>query len=99
MVVVQSPALQDRLQLAISRLMAIRVDGERARLTVPVLYPSGSSGSVEIMTSGDKCFVSDMGLGHMEAEMYAAQEFYPHAARAASERFGVGFDGLTVFAA
>jgi hypothetical protein len=91
-------AIEERLKQAISRLMAVKVDGERARLTVPVLYPSGSGCAVEVITSGEKCFVSDLGFGHMEAEMYGADPYYGICAKSASERFGVGFDGLTVFA-
>jgi hypothetical protein len=92
-----SKAIEGRLKQAVARLMTVRVDGERARLTVPVLYPSGSGCAVEIMTSGDKCFVSDLGFGHMEAEMQGADAYYGVCAKSASERFGVGFDGLSVF--
>jgi hypothetical protein len=90
-------SIEERLKVAVSRLMSVKVEGERARLTVPVLYPSGSSSAVEIMTSGDKVFVSDLGFGHMEAEMYGAEDFYGVSAKAASERYGVGFDGLSIF--
>lgn len=98
MVVIRSDVVTDRLRLAVSRLMATRVDGERARLTVPVLYPSGGSCAVEIVTSGERCFVSDLAMGHMEAEMYGAHDLYDVCAKAASERFGVRYDGLSVFA-
>jgi hypothetical protein len=89
--------LKDRLDRAVSRLMAIRVDGDHARIAVPVLYPSGSGCSVEIMINGSQCFVSDGALGHLEAEMQGADEFYAHSAKRASEHFGVGFDGLSMF--
>ena len=91
--------LKGRLDQAITRLMSAHVEGERAQLTVPVLYPSGASACVEIMLNGDKCFVTDMGFGQTEAEMYGASDFYDPAARSASTKFGVGYDGLSVFAA
>lgn len=90
--------LTERLDRAVSRLMAVRVDGDRVRVSVPVLYPSGSSSAVEIVINGEQCFVSDLGLGQTEAEMNGASNFYDHAARKSVERFGVGYDGLSVFA-
>jgi len=90
--------VKDRLAVAVKRLMDVRVDGESARLTVPAIYPSGASASVEITINGDKCFVSDIGLGHMEAEFQGAEDFYAASARNAAQRFGVGFDGFSVFA-
>jgi hypothetical protein len=90
--------LKDRLDRAVSRLMAVRVDGDSARVAVPVLYPSGSGCSVEIIVNGGRCFVSDLALGHLEAEMQGADEFYGHSAKRAAEHFGVGYDGLSVFA-
>ncbi len=89
--------VKDRLVVAVKRLMDIRVDGEAARLTVPALYPSGASASLEITFNGEKCFVSDMGAGHMEAEFQGAEEFFGASARHAAQRFGVGFDGLCFF--
>ncbi len=90
--------LKGRLDQAISRLMAVSMDGEGARLSVPVLYPSGTGGAVEVVVSGDRCFVSDLGLGHLEAEMQGADSFYDGCARLAAERFSVGYDGLSIFA-
>lgn len=95
---IKSSTARDRLSIAVNRLMAIRVEGESARLTVPAIYPSGASASVEITFNGDKCFVSDAGLGHLEAEFHGADEFYAASARNAAHRFGVGFDGFSVFA-
>lgn len=90
--------LNRRLAQAVSRLMVSRVDGERARLSVPVLYPSGSGAAVEVVMNGDKCFVSDLAIGQAEADMQGAGSFYNHAASKAAERFSVGFDGMSIFA-
>jgi hypothetical protein len=89
--------VKDRLAVAVRRLMDVRVDGETARLTVPALYPSGASASLEVTFNGGKCFVSDMGAGHMEAEFQGAEDFFTASARHAAQRFGVGFDGLCFF--
>lgn len=98
MIAARAASLNDRLGRAVSRLMAVRVNGDSARLCVPVVYPSGSGCTVEIMVNGDKCFVSDLALGHMEAEMQGADEFYDHSAKRAAHHFGVGYDGLSIFA-
>lgn len=90
--------LRESLENAVSRLMSVRVDGARARVTVPVSYPSGAGCAVEITLDGGRCFVSDLGLGRTEAEMMGAEEFYDPIARVVSKRFGVGYDGLSVFA-
>ncbi|MBL8908202.1 MAG: hypothetical protein JNM20_16130 [Rhizobiales bacterium] len=78
--------------------MTMRIEGEKARLNVPVSYPSGAGGIVEVTYSEGTCFVSDMGTGYMEAEGYGAAEYYGPSARKAAERFGVKFDGLCIFA-
>lgn len=78
--------------------MASRVDGDRARVTMPVFYPSGASAAVDIQLNEDKCFITDSALGYGEAEMYAAQEYYAACAKKASDRFGVGYDGIAIFA-
>ncbi|MDE2444993.1 MAG: hypothetical protein KGO94_02370 [Alphaproteobacteria bacterium] len=78
--------------------MKITPDGERARVAVPVLYPSGSSAAVEVVFNAGKCFVTDLALGQMEAEMQGASNFYGDAAKKSVQRFGVGYDGLSIFA-
>jgi hypothetical protein len=85
------------LERVVSRLMKITPDGERARLTVPVLYPSGASAAVEVIFNKENCFVSDIALGQVEAEMHGAASFYDASARKSAERFGVGYDGLSIF--
>lgn len=91
--------LKERIAEAIGKLVSTRFDGERVRISLPVLYPSGSGSAVEVIINGDNCFVTDFGFGLMEAEMYGAEEFYDGAARTSAMRFGVGFDGASVFAA
>lgn len=96
---VQAPlGMPARISDAISRLMTTREDGETFRVSVPVLYPSGSGCSVEITPNGDSVFVSDLGLGHFEAEFAGASEHYDKQAKRAAGRFGVSYDGYSVFA-
>ena len=90
-------AVKDKIEEAAAGLVAVRANGDRARISLPLLYPSGSGSAVEVMVNGDNCFVSDFGFGAMEAEMYGAESFYESNARKAADRFGVGFDGMSIF--
>jgi hypothetical protein len=51
-----------------------------------------------VIPGKESAFVSDMGLGHYEAEFGGASEFYDNQARRAAEQFGVGYDGYSIFA-
>ncbi len=88
----------DRIRTAATRLMSMRSDAERVRISVPVIYPSGASSAVEVTVNGDKCFVSDMGIGYSEAFLSNASEFFDHQAKQAAARFGIGYDGDSIFA-
>ena len=90
-------AIKEKIEEAAAGLISVRADGDRARISLPLLYPSGSGSAVEVMVNGDNCFVSDFGFGSMEAEMYGAESFYESNAKKAADRFGVGFDGMSIF--
>ena len=66
-------------------------------INVPVTYPSGASVVVEVEQNADQVWVSDMGMGLVEAEMMAAQESYERRARAKAEEFGVLYDNSAMF--
>ena len=90
-------AIKEKIEEAAAGLISVRADGDRARISLPLLYPSGSGSAVEVMVNGDNCFVSDFGFGAMEAEMYGAESLYESSAKKAADRFGVGFDGMSIF--
>jgi hypothetical protein len=91
--------LYEAITAAIERLVSVSAVGEAAVVNVPVSYPSGARAAVHISLSGDKCFVSDCAIGMREAEMAGASDFFDHAAKDAATWFGVGYDGVSVFAA
>jgi len=72
-------------------------DGGRVMVDVPITYPSGSSVVVEVEQNADRIWVSDMGMGLVEAEMMAAQDSYQSLARAKADEFGVGYDNSAMF--
>ena len=64
----------------------------------PLLYPSGATVVVRIEDgSSDRFFVSDIGLGHQEAEMMGAGNMYARNAHAIAESAGVRFDNQAFF--
>jgi hypothetical protein len=90
--------IKAKIEEAVAGLVSVRESGgDRARISLPLLYPSGSGSAVEVMVNGDNCFVSDFGFGAMEAEMYGAEPFYGINAKKAADQFGVGFDGMSIF--
>jgi hypothetical protein len=89
--------IKAKIEEAVAGLVSVRANGDRVRIALPLLYPSGSGSAVEVMVNGDNCFVSDFGFGAMEAEMYGADPFYESNAKKAADRFGVGFDGMSIF--
>lgn len=90
--------LKRRVADATERLMACRDStGGKVMIDVPVTYPSGSSVVIEIEQNADRIWVSDMGMGLVEAEMMAAQESYQSLARAKADEFGVSYDNSAMF--
>jgi hypothetical protein len=90
--------LSSRVSEALSRIVTLRQDGQRYQITLPVLYPNGNSAAVEISPNGGRLFVSDMGLGHLEAEYSGASAYFDRQAQRVAERYGIKYDGHNVFA-
>lgn len=88
----------DQIEEAVARLVSTRKLGDSAMVSLPIAYPSGAHAAVSISVAGEDCFVSDCALGLREAEMAGAFDFFDAAAKKASEWFGVGYDGASVFA-
>lgn len=97
MITLLDDTIKDRIELAITKLISTRSDGNRIRIALPVLYPSGSGSAVEVMINDDQCFVSDFGFSQLEAEMHGAEDFYNDCAKKSAARFGVSFDGSNLF--
>lgn len=91
----------DQMQIvrrALERIASVSDPDGRIMVSVPVMYPSGATSTVEVQINRGKCWVSDQGFGLVEAEYLGATEYYPKAARDAAEAYGVQFDGNAVFA-
>lgn len=90
--------LLSRVSVALARIARCRDSGERILVDLPILYPSGSSAVVEVEQNGDKVWISDMGLGHIEADLMNATDSYKKLAAQKAKEFGVEYDGHTLFA-
>ena len=84
---------------AVKRLASARHFHAGSIISMPVNYPSGSSVSVEVSIQNGKCYVSDMGGGHNEAEMLGALKYFKNEARRVAEFHNIKFDGHDVFTA
>jgi hypothetical protein len=73
--------------------------GSASLIKVPLMYPSGATAVVQITQAQDRFFVTDMGMGHQEAEMIGASTLYNNSAKPLAEHFGIRFDNQAFFVA
>jgi hypothetical protein len=99
MAIAEDIRLKSRVADAVSRMMHVSAEGQSVRVAVPVLYPSGATAVIELFQSGNDAYVSDMGLGQAEAEFEGASDHYVKQAKFFAEKFGVSFDGFSIFLA
>ncbi|WP_256807138.1 hypothetical protein [Bradyrhizobium sp. Bra64] len=73
--------------------------GSASLIKTPLMYPSGASAVVQVTQHGERFFVTDMGLGQMEADMIGASVLYANSAKPLAEHFGIRFDNQAFFIA
>ncbi len=91
--------LQSLSATVAKELVSVEMAGENAIISVPLLYPSGSSALVNISQHGERFFLSDLGYGFQEAEMYGATGAFHKFAEKLAEHYGVAFDNQSFFVA
>jgi hypothetical protein len=94
----QRVILVDTVNRAVQRLVSARADGDGVSISLPITYPNGNMAAVHISQNKDVYFVSDQGLGHLEAEYSGADDYFDGQAKKAAEEFGVSYDGYSLFA-
>ncbi len=82
---------------AVKNLVSTRHALAGSLVTMPVMYPSGSSVVLEVSIQGDKCFVSDMGTASEEAEMMGTSRYFKSEATRIAAGYGIKFDGRMMF--
>jgi len=78
-------------------LIKISAHDGTARLSLPLLYPGGSSVAVEISKLRDSCLVTDAGVARREAALLGGERTFLRIAKGVAERFGVRFDQNMIF--
>ena len=84
---------------AVRRLTNVEHFHAGSLVSMPVTYPSGASVVLEIAAKGGRCFVSDRGGGHQEAELFGALRYFRAEAEGVAARAGIRFDGRDIFVA
>jgi hypothetical protein len=92
-----NPAFKEMVENVARSIVATehRISGSFIR--TPLMYPSGSTVVVRIEQGENRFFVSDIGLGHSEAEMMGAGTMYAKPARVIADEAGVRFDNQAFF--
>jgi hypothetical protein len=92
-----NPAFREMIESVARALVSTdhRVGGSYIR--TPLMYPSGSTVVVRVEEGERRFFISDVGLGHQEAEMMGAGSMYAKPARVIAEEAGVRFDNQAFF--
>jgi hypothetical protein len=76
-----------------SQLVSIEHRPDGAFITTPLTYPSGSLAVVRVdVLDHDRHFVSDMGMGYLEAEMMGTSLIYARNASPIADQTGTHFD-------
>ncbi|MCX5569418.1 hypothetical protein [Kaistia nematophila] len=90
----------DGIDAAIRSLISVEHFAAGSLVTMPVLYPSGSSVVLEITVQTGRCFVTDRGAGRLEAELMgiSPRAFNREASRVADDA-GIQFNGHDMFVA
>lgn len=78
-------------------MIRVSVRDGAARISTPVLFPSGTRIGVEISRHRDGFLVSDMGAGASEADIVGGSRQFARLASEVAERFGVRFDHHMIF--
>ena len=82
---------------AVRHLVAAKHYAAGTIVTMPVIYPSGSSVALDVTMQGERCFVSDMGNAFDEAEMMGTSRYFKSEATRIAESYQIKFDGRIIF--
>lgn len=82
-----------RLNDAIRRLSSCRFVGAETDVNLPVTHPSGAHAQIRIFLNGERCILSDLQQGMIEAEMVGASGAFIKLAKDIAKDFGIKFDG------
>jgi len=99
MIEVSSRDVSDAVERAVSKLARTEKFVGHTLVSMPVIYPSGASVTLEISGEFDRFFASDRAGGYFESELIGAQRIYGREATRTAASFGIKFDGRNMFVA
>jgi hypothetical protein len=91
--------LREDIARAIAALITVDHFAAGSMVSMPLLYPSGSTVVLEITRQGDRCLVSDRGGALQEAELSGATRYFKKEAVRVAAAAGIRFDGRDMFVA
>lgn len=94
-----APNLPPKLRNALNGLITFEALETGVIVSMPVTYPSGASVNLEVRLQDKTAFVSDIGGGFNEADMYGAGRYFYNEAKRIAVELGIKFDGQDMFVA
>lgn len=91
--------LQEAIDSALRTLLRAEHRAAGSYVTLPVRYPSGASVVLQITEVGDRCFVTDYGMGYQEAELFGGTRQFERRAVEFATAAGIRYDGRSFFVA
>jgi hypothetical protein len=82
---------------ATRELVGVQERADGVYVTLPLTYPSGASVVIRVDGTDERFFVSDFGMGYLEADLMGAGSLFSRHARPIAEAGGVGFDQRAFF--
>jgi hypothetical protein len=95
--IIANPKFRDVIEAVAREIVAIDHRASGSFIRTPLMYAGGTTVVVRIEEGDDRFFVSDIGLGHQEAELMGAGSMYAKPARVIAEEAGVRFDNQAFF--
>ncbi len=71
--------------------------GSASLIKTPIMYPSGAMAVAHVTQHQDRFFVTDMGVGHQEAEILGASLYFSRHGKDLAAQFGIRFDNQAFF--
>lgn len=90
---------KEDIDAAIARMLTVEHFAVGSIISMPIMYPSGSNVSLEVMVQGNDCFISDRSGGFLECELFGSTRYFKSEAEKIAARAGIGFDGRDMFIA
>ena len=92
-------SLTDAVNSAIKKLVTVEHFHAGSVVSLPVMYPSGASVTLEVALQAGRVFVSDRGGAHQEAEFLGATRYFMREAARLAQEAAIRFDGHDMFVA